>query len=177
MSCNSRFSEVAADALAADADKRFALATCCSSLLTRSRASASLRQPPSAMSARKRTTSAASSDSEPSASSFAMALIFTSFALCANFKVDRVSSNCPAAGETHARSVHRARPPSASFNRYVSLLSLYGTCLSFPSATSTNALITLPRADSDLLIAEASFNRSPDESVLFWRSEPAKSTK
>ena len=160
---------------AAAAATRFARATCCSSRAT---APASTPPPPpAAMSARKRDTSNASSWALPSTTSFKVAFTLTSFARCANFSVLRVSSSCPVAGETHASNVHRALPPSASFSRYVNFESRYGTCLSFPSATSTRAFITLPSADSDLLIALASFSLAPPASVLFWRSLPARSTR
>mmetsp|Transcript_36777 Transcript_36777/g.97192 ORF Transcript_36777/g.97192 Transcript_36777/m.97192 type:complete len:302 (+) Transcript_36777:2507-3412(+) len=60
-----------------------------------------------------------------------------------------------------------------SCSRNVSLESRYGTCFS-PRA---RVLRTLPRAESDLLIACASLSVAPDASVLESRSEPARSTR
>ena len=40
---------------------------------------------------------------------------------------------------------------------------------------STKELITIPKADKDLLIIPASFRRYPSASVYFDRSEPARS--
>eukprot|EP00960_Hanusia_phi_P033367 750431-Hanusia_phi.AAC.1 len=42
---------------------------------------------------------------------------------------------------------------------------------------SASAMITLPRADSDLLMLEASLSRSPDALVAFCLSLPARSTR
>lgn len=64
-------------------------------------------------------------------------------------------------------------PPKESCNKRVSFESLYGMCWDFPS---TNADMTLPRADNDKLILFASFNLSPVACVLDCRYEPAKST-
>jgi len=92
-------------------------------------------------------------------------------------------------------------PPRESCSNRVSFESRYGMCFPLPS---TKALITLPSADSDKLIWQPSFSRSPiiqgtqpilkppiSEDIEFgeevpmapvapvldWRSEPAKSTR
>lgn len=65
-------------------------------------------------------------------------------------------------------------PPKLSCSRRVSLESLYGTCLLFPS---TRADITFPKALSERLIFEASLSLSPTDPVLDCLSEPAKSTR
>ena len=107
---------------AAAAAARFAFAMMASSSTIFARASTSFKPPPpSARSARKRPTSAASSFADPTDSSFATARTFTSLARWANFSVDIVSSTFTCAGETHARSVQRARPPSASLSKNVNL--------------------------------------------------------
>jgi hypothetical protein len=66
-------------------------------------------------------------------------------------------------------------PPRESLKIKVSLESLYGTCRFLPSETSTNEFITLPSAERDLLIAPASFRRSPPVPATFYLSDPAKS--
>ena len=48
-------------------------------------------------------------------------------------------------------------PPNESFNKRVSLLSLYGTWL--PKFFSLNMLIQLPRASNDLFIFAPSYMR------------------
>jgi hypothetical protein len=56
----------------------------------------------------------------------------------------------------------------------VSLESRYATCLFLPFDTSTSAMMTLPRAESDLLMLPASFKRSPPafvELYVAWHSE------
>ena len=68
-------------------------------------------------------------------------------------------------------------PPRLSFNKNVSLESLYLTCLFFPSEISTKLFMTHPSTVRDLLILVASFNLSPAAAVYFYLSEPAKSTK
>lgn len=60
-----------------------------------------------------------------------------------------------------------------SWSRYVSFEFRNGTCW----CRFFNAQITSPNDDSDLLIAWASFNRSPQAADLLTRSEPARSTK
>jgi hypothetical protein len=45
-------------------------------------------------------------------------------------------------------------PPSESFNRKVSLESLYPTCLGLPYVLSTRELITIPKTWRDLLILQ-----------------------
>jgi len=54
-------------------------------------------------------------------------------------------------------------------SRYVSVLSLYGTC----DDLFARAAMTLPRADSDWLMACASFIASPVTPERPTRSEPA----
>ena len=57
-----------------------------------------------------------------------------------------------AAGEQLIIIVVRALPPSDSCSIRVSLLSRYGMCALSPVVLRVRALITLPSADSDLLI-------------------------
>jgi hypothetical protein len=69
-------------------------------------------------------------------------------------------------------------PPKQFFKTKVNLESLYGTCnyvlfLQF----SLKLEITDPKTVRDLFILFASYNLIPEDSVYFWRSEPAKSTK
>uniref|UniRef100_A0A3B5BLB6 Uncharacterized protein n=1 Tax=Stegastes partitus TaxID=144197 RepID=A0A3B5BLB6_9TELE len=66
-----------------------------------------------------------------------------------------------------------ALPPRESWSSRVSLESLYGTWVLFPS---TRAEMTFPRAERDRLILAASFRRFPLAPVLLWRSLPARST-
>uniref|UniRef100_A0A671Z233 Uncharacterized protein n=1 Tax=Sparus aurata TaxID=8175 RepID=A0A671Z233_SPAAU len=66
-----------------------------------------------------------------------------------------------------------ALPPRESWSRRVSLESLYGTWVLFPS---TRAEMTFPSAERDRLILAASFSRLPFAPVLLWRSLPARST-
>lgn len=66
-----------------------------------------------------------------------------------------------------------------SFKTKVSLLSLKG--INLPPLEllefSAKALITDPKTVRDLLIFLASFSLSPEALVLFYLSEPARSTK
>ena len=48
-------------------------------------------------------------------------------------------------------------------------------CLALPSPTSTNELMTFPKADKLLFIIPASFNLSPPADVSFAHSDPARS--
>ena len=67
----------------------------------------------------------------------------------------------------------RASPPRASRSSNVSLLSRYGTCL----LEVERAEITLPNAESDLLMQHASRSLAPDAHFAsFCRSLPARST-
>ena len=68
-------------------------------------------------------------------------------------------------------------PPKESFKTKVNLESLYGICLYFPYATSTNAFITLPNTVRLLFILPASLSLSPKDPVIVYLSDPAKSTK
>ena len=62
-------------------------------------------------------------------------------------------------------------PPRAFFSNLVSTESRYGTTtFFFPSESSANALITLPRVDNDLLMAEPSCNLAPVAPVASARS-------
>ena len=63
-------------------------------------------------------------------------------------------------------------PPSDSVSNLVNFESLYGIK---PLLPEVRALITLPRADKDLLIILASSRFCPVTSVLLIFSEPAKS--
>lgn len=78
-------------------------------------------------------------------------------------KVDLVSLSLNEAGEQQITIVVLAFPPSDSCKILVSLESRYGMCVLLPSA---NALITLPRADNDLLIFLASSKTVPSAPVL-----------
>ena len=65
-------------------------------------------------------------------------------------------------------------PPSESWSSRVSFESRYGMCCDLPS---TNAEITLPKADKERLIFVASLSRSPLACVFDCRSLPARSTR
>lgn len=110
--------------------------------------------------------------------SFFITRLRTSFARCANFKVDKVSPYEDAAGLMLATILVLLFPPSESFNKQVSFVSRYGTnLLDLPSAFQTRALITLPIADSDLLMDDDSLRRSPYAPVSFCLSDPARSIR
>jgi hypothetical protein len=66
-------------------------------------------------------------------------------------------------------------PPNESFKKNVNFESLKGIYFFF-LADSTNELITLPSAWSDLLILHPYFNRSPSTLASLVLSLPAKST-
>jgi hypothetical protein len=78
-------------------------------------------------------------------------------------------------GEIFAMITVLLFPPRESLRMKVNFESLYGMCLFLPSDTSTSELITFPKADNDLLMAPASFKRSPTVLATFYRSEPARS--
>ena len=96
--------------------------------------------------------------------------------LVAQLRVDSVSSQQAADGDTHAIMSALAVPPSESMRSIVSLLSRYGMygCLFF---LSLRDLMTLPNVNRDLLMFPVSFAISPADLDSFKRSEPAKSTK
>jgi hypothetical protein len=66
-------------------------------------------------------------------------------------------------------------PPRDSWSIRVSFESLYGICP--PDLASVRALITLPRAERDLLIILASSSVWPEAWVLPTFSDPAKSQR
>jgi len=68
-------------------------------------------------------------------------------------------------------------PPKLSLSKQVNFESLYGMCTFGLSLAKANALITIPKVVSDLLIFPAYFSRSPVAWVAFCLSDPAKSTK
>ena len=111
----------------------------------------------------------------PLESSLTTALFLIYFALLAKSRVESVSPTLIKDGETFAIITVLLFPPRESLKMKVSLLSLYGMCLTLPSVCSTRELITFPRADSDLLIIPASLSRSPTAFVFFERSDPARS--
>lgn len=80
-----------------------------------------------------------------------------------NSKVDLVSASLKLAGEQHIIIVVLAFPPRDSCKILVSLESLYGMWVLFPSA---KADITFPRADKDLLMFLASSRTAPSAPVL-----------
>ena len=83
------------------------------------------------------------------------------------------------AGESAATMMVFELPPSADCRICVSFESRYGTKTFLPGLFdwSASALITLPRDESDLLIAAPSLRRSPVAPVDSARSEPARSTR
>jgi len=91
-------------------------------------------------------------------SSLMIGFVFMDFALSAYLRVDSVSSKLSRDGERAAIITVFVLPPSESYSNLVSLLSLNGICLEFPT---TKALITLPRAVRDKLIFLASSSLSP----------------
>ena len=99
-------------------------------------------------------------------------LIF--LALDAYLRVVKVSSKLKSAGEIAAIITVLVLPPRESYSNLVSLESLYGICLDFPS---TKEDITLPKAVKERLILIPSFNVYPVAPVLLDLSDPAKSTK
>uniref|UniRef100_A0A182J2R4 Uncharacterized protein n=1 Tax=Anopheles atroparvus TaxID=41427 RepID=A0A182J2R4_ANOAO len=88
--------------------------------------------------------------------------------------VDFVSDSLKLAGEQQMTMVVRALPPSDSCRMRVSFESRYGMCVLLPSA---RAEITLPSADSDLLMFFASSSTVPSAPVFDTFSEPARSTR
>lgn len=74
-----------------------------------------------------------------------------------------VSLSLNEAGEQQMTMVVLALPPSDSCKIRVNFESLYGMCDLFPSA---NAEITLPKAESDLLMFLASSSTVPSAPVL-----------
>lgn len=114
--------------------------------------------------------------------------------LLPNSNVDLVSDSLKLAGEQQITMVVLALPPKDSCKILVSLESRYGICDLLPSAS---ALITLPSADSDLLMFLASSKTVPVQNysnecygsaistnkivpsapVFETFSEPAKSTR
>ena len=83
-----------------------------------------------------------------------------------------------AAGEIAASITVTELPPSDSCSTRVSFELRYGmkTFLFF-FACSARALITLPSAESDLLMLAPSLSLSPVAPVFATRSEPARSTR
>ena len=83
------------------------------------------------------------------------------------------------AGDSAATMMVFELPPSADCRICVSLESRYGTKTFFLGllACSARAEMTLPRDESDLLIAAPSLRRSPVAPVDSARSEPARSTR
>jgi tellurite resistance protein TehA-like permease len=87
-------------------------------------------------------------------SAFYVTLFLIFLALFPNLSVDRVSLSLYALRE-HVITRHVWEfPPKDSYNILVSFESLYGMCP--PALPSVSALITLPKADRDLLIILAS---------------------
>lgn len=80
-------------------------------------------------------------------------------------KVDLVSCSLKEAGEQQIIIVVRAFPPKDSCKIRVNLESRYGTNAFF-SVELANAVITLPKADNDLLMFFASSNIIPSTPVL-----------
>eukprot|EP00962_Isochrysis_galbana_P014801 scaffold4238_cov105-Isochrysis_galbana.AAC.11 len=69
-------------------------------------------------------------------------------------------------------------PPSDSCSTRVSFELRYGTCGRFPPLPAeASAMITLPSAERDTLIAIPSFSRPPSAPDLDARSDPARSTR
>ena len=108
---------------------------------------------------------------------FKQILFLINFALWTNFKVLIVSPTLIKLLLMLAIIVVLEFPPNESFKKKVNLLSRKGIYFPLPSATSTKALITLPKVDKDLFIIHASFILSPKVFVFFCLSLPAKSIK
>ena len=96
------------------------------------------------------------------------------FALTPNLSVLIDSDSLKIEGEQVMISVVLELPPNESYKILVSLESLYGTCVLFPSVSE---LMTFPSTESDVLIFFASFKRWPYAWVFDTFSEPARSTK
>ena len=109
----------------------------------------------------------------PTVSSFMVTSFRIIFALFANSRVDIVSLMWKFDGLMFAIIKVLLLPPKEFFKINVSLLSLYGTCV--VDFFSVRALITFPRADSDLLIFPASLSLSPYAWVSLVLSDPARS--
>lgn len=96
-------------------------------------------------------------------------------AVVPNLSVDIVSITLYGDGEHVMIRAVLELPPRDSESSLVNLDSLYG--MKLPFLFSVNALITLPKADSDLLMPLASFKVWPDAPVFPTFSEPARSTR
>ena len=112
--------------------------------------------------------------SDKDTSLFIFGLFFIYFALFPNFNVDIVSASLNILGE-HVIIKHVLEfPPKDSDNIRVSLESLYGTWVDFPSV---KAVITIPSDVRLLFIVLASSNNFPLAPVFEIFSDPAKSTR
>lgn len=109
----------------------------------------------------------------PTVSSFTVTSFLIIFARLANSKVDWVSLIWKFEGLMLAIIRVRLLPPREFLRIKVSLLSLYGIWV--VDFFSVKALITLPRAERDLLILPASLSLSPYACVSLVLSDPARS--
>mmetsp|Transcript_6399 Transcript_6399/g.19081 ORF Transcript_6399/g.19081 Transcript_6399/m.19081 type:complete len:213 (+) Transcript_6399:92-730(+) len=97
----------------------------------------------------------------------------TALTCAANFNEHDVSSPESSSGLTLTNIKVFPSPPKHGANKYVNFELRYGTCFALlPSAAKTS-----PNDDKLLLIAHASFKRSPLAPDLATRSLPAKSTR
>ena len=97
----------------------------------------------------------------------------TALTCAANFNEHDVSSLESSSGLTLTNINVFPSPPKQGANKYVNFELRYGTCFALlPSAANTS-----PNDDKLLLIAHASFKRSPLAPDLATRSLPAKSTR
>ena len=97
----------------------------------------------------------------------------TALTCAANFNEHDVSSLESSSGLTLTNINVFPSPPKQGANKYVNFELRYGTCFALlPSAAKTS-----PNDDKLLLIAHASFKRSPLAPDLATRSLPAKSTR
>ena len=100
----------------------------------------------------------------------------TILARWAKWRVESVSAKQRSSGETVAITAVRASPPRASRSSIVSFESRYGTCVRLLDVPDS-AEMTLPNAESDLLMEHASLSCLPLALESFCRSEPARSTR
>jgi len=111
------------------------------------------------------------------ASSFFVAETLMAFARLAYRRVESVSSQLQAAGESAASMVHSELPPRDSCSTLVSFEFRKGTKIFLPFAFSTRALMTFPRALRLLLMLAPSLSVCPLAPVPFCLSDPARSTR
>jgi hypothetical protein len=130
--------------------------------------------------------------SKGESSALTRALFLMLFARMPKRSVESVSASLYDDGEQLMTSVVRELPPSDSCRMRVSFESRYGMCFACArrqrcararacaprlAFESVSALMTMPSAESDLLIFLASSSVWPDAPVLPTFSEPARSTR